>query len=43
MDSKVDLSSDLLKFYIRQDYEEHTRVGSYVLINNILKEIPNLY
>ena len=42
MDSKVDLSSDLLDFYIRQDYEEYTKVGSYVLINNILKEIPNL-
>ena len=42
MDSKVDLSSDLLEFYIRQDYEEYTKEGSYVLINNILKEIPNL-
>lgn len=42
MDSKVDLSADLLEFYIRQDYEEYTRIGSYVLINNILKEIPHL-
>ena len=42
MDSQVDLSSNLLEFYIRQDYEEYTRRGSYVLINNILKEIPSL-
>ncbi len=41
-ETRVDLSTKLLQFYIRQDYEEYTRRGSYVLINNILKEIPYL-
>ncbi len=38
--TRVDLSSKLLEFYIRQDYEDYTKRGSYILINNILKEIP---
>ena len=41
-DTRVNLSTKLLQFYIRQDYEEYTRRGSYVLINNILKEVPYL-
>lgn len=41
-DTRVELSSKLLELYIRQDYEEYTRRGSYILINNILKEIPYL-